>query len=100
MGADRRPPLRRHRGDLRPDEHLARVLPAADERAGRYRNAALATLGPLTDDYRAGANSDGLLTDGAYNRPEGDYDECTVWGDYFYVEGLVRATRVAWEPYW
>ena len=80
--------------------HLARVLPAADERAGEYRNAALATLGSLTDDYRAGADSNGLLTDGAYNRPKGDYDECTIWGDYFYTEGLVRATRAAWEPYW
>jgi unsaturated chondroitin disaccharide hydrolase len=36
--------------------------------------------------------SNGLLTDTAYNRGEGDYDECCIWGDYFYVEGLVRTT--------
>lgn len=91
-------------------DHLSRVLPAADERAAAYRNAALATLDSLAAEYATdgpdspGPDSNnpgatGLLTDGAYNRGEGDYDECTVWGDYFYVEGLVRATRV-WTPYW
>ena len=80
-------------------DELARQLPAADERVPGYRNAALATLGSLADGYAAGADSNGLVTEAAYDRTDGDYDECCVWGDYFYVEGLVRATE-HWSRYW
>ena len=81
-------------------DELARRLPLADRRASGYRNAALATLGSLAADYTTeGLDSNGLLTEGAYDPNEGDYDECTIWGDYFYVEGLVRATR-QWSRYW
>lgn len=70
---------------------LASVLPAADERADQYRNAALATLGSLGKNYLTDpAESNGLLSDAAYNRNR---------GDYFYVEGLVRATE-QWRRYW
>ncbi|GGL21740.1 glycosyl hydrolase [Halarchaeum grantii] len=82
-------------------DELARRLPSADERVPAYRHAALATLESLTENYAAGPDADGLLTDAAYHRTEGDYDECCLWGDYFYVEGLVRATEHAdWERYW
>ena len=30
--------------------------------------------------------------------PEG-VDECTSWGDYFYMEALTRLTK-DWEMYW
>jgi len=26
-------------------------------------------------------------------------DECSSWGDYFYVEALVRLTQ-CWQSYW
>jgi unsaturated chondroitin disaccharide hydrolase len=26
-------------------------------------------------------------------------DEACIWGDYFFLEALVRLTR-PWEPYW
>ncbi|MCD8367652.1 MAG: glycoside hydrolase family 88 protein [Clostridiales bacterium] len=48
----------------------------------------------------------GLLLHGTYSKkspyntctPEG-VDECTGWGDYFYLEALTRLTR-DWYPYW
>lgn len=81
-------------------DELARQLPLADPRARKYRNAALETLGSLATNYTTdGLDSNGLLTDGAYHPTEDDYDECCIWGDYFYVEGLVRATE-QWSRYW
>ncbi|WP_231187709.1 glycoside hydrolase family 88 protein [Haladaptatus sp. DYF46] len=75
-------------------------LPFADDRTRFYRNAALSTLGSLATDYSTeDTESNGLLTDGAYDPSDGDYDECCIWGDYFYVEGLVRATQ-HWTRYW
>lgn len=74
-------------------DELVRNLPLADDRSLAYRNAALATLESLAENYSTSdLDSNGLLTDGAYHPSEGDYDECTIWGDYFYVEGLIRAT--------
>lgn len=79
---------------------LARQLPLADDRSRAYENAALATLDSLVEDYTTdGLDSNGLLTQGAYDPTDGDYDECCIWGDYFYVEGLVRATE-HWSRYW
>jgi unsaturated chondroitin disaccharide hydrolase len=81
-------------------DELARQLPCTDDRAENYRAAAIKMLGSLAENYTTdGINSNGLLTDGAYNHNEGDYDECCIWGDYFYVEGLVRATEY-WSRYW
>ncbi len=81
-------------------DELARQLPLADDRVRGYRNAACTTLGSLAENYStAGLDSNGLLTDGAYDTSDGDYDECCIWGDYFYVEGLVRATE-HWSRYW
>ncbi|WP_330633092.1 glycoside hydrolase family 88 protein [Halocatena halophila] len=78
---------------------LSRVLALASEQQTAYRNAALATLDSLAASYTTPATSNGLLTDGAYNTPEDDYDECTIWGDYFFVEGLCRATKTH-RPFW
>ncbi|WP_424005386.1 glycoside hydrolase family 88 protein (plasmid) [Haloarcula salina] len=79
---------------------LAQQLPLADARARGYENAAIATLGSLAERYSTDrSESNGLLSDGAYDPTDGDYDECCIWGDYFYVEGLVRATE-HWSRYW
>ncbi|WP_313693519.1 glycoside hydrolase family 88 protein [Halorarum halobium] len=81
-------------------DELARQLPLADRRAASYRNAALETLGSLAEHYTTeGLDSNGLLTEGAYDPTDGDYDECCIWGDYFYLEALVRATD-QWDRYW
>ncbi|RDZ51373.1 glycosyl hydrolase family 88 [Haloferax sp. Atlit-4N] len=65
-----------------------------------YENAAVTTLGSLTESYTTeSSDSNGILKEGTYNKPNGDYGECCIWGDYFYFEGLVRATS-DWESYW
>ena len=50
--------------------------------------------------------SDGQLLHGVYGRktPYNDcidhgIDECNLWGDYYYVEALMRMDR-QWNPYW
>ncbi len=43
-------------------------------------------------------NSNGLITHATYHRGN-SADECTPWGDYFYLEALVRLKR-DWKMYW
>ncbi len=43
--------------------------------------------------------SDALLLHGVYDLPKGDgVDEGTLWGDYFYLEALMRVARPDWTP--
>lgn len=78
------------------------------EEAARCETLAREMLGSLARRYAVpeivpGA---GLLLHGTYSKkspyntctPEG-VDECTGWGDYFYLEALTRLTR-DWYPYW
>jgi len=80
---------------------LAKHLPAADPQRTVYENAATAIAGSLARYYAAPSEtSNGLLVHGVYNKPEGTgVDECTAWGDYFYLELLTRLAR-PWRPYW
>ncbi len=84
----------------------ARLLPR-EEGAG-YEELAREMMGSLARDYavpelKKGA---GLILHGTYSKkspyntcfPEG-VDECTSWGDYFYMEALTRLTA-DWTPYW
>ena len=55
---------------------------------------------------KSDSESDGLLLHGVYGRktPYNDcidhgIDECNLWGDYYYLEGLVRL-KYDWNPYW
>jgi len=56
----------------------------------------------LAADYLLplGEPGGGVLAHGVYHMPNGvGVDEACIWGDYFFLEALVRLTR-AWEPYW
>ncbi|SFU56362.1 glycoside hydrolase family 88 protein [Pseudoduganella namucuonensis] len=81
---------------------LAKSLPLADPLRAEYERAALGTVLELSEGY---ANHDtqpggGLLKHAVYHKPHGiGVDESCIWGDYFYLEALVRLTRT-WEPYW
>lgn len=44
--------------------------------------------------------SNGILTDAMYSRKAGHEPECNIWGDYFYVEGLMRIKNPSWIMYW
>lgn len=44
--------------------------------------------------------SNGLLTDAMYCRPHGHEPECNIWGDYFFMEALMRYENPDWKMYW
>ena len=44
---------------------------------------------------------DGLLAHGTYYYAGRlGIDECCIWGDYFYLEALMRLTNPEWEKFW
>ncbi len=81
---------------------LAGKLPESDPLRPSYRAAALGMVGELSANY---VNTDhapggGLLKHAVYHKPHRvGIDESCIWGDYFYLEALVRLTR-NWQPYW
>lgn len=45
--------------------------------------------------------NEGLLIHGVYAHGEGKgIDEPNLWGDYFYLEALIRVAKPDWEKYW
>jgi len=81
---------------------LATHLPLLDPERQRYQNAALHIVKNLSERYTSAGigESNGILLHGVYGKPNGNgIDECTIWGDYFYLEALVRI-GTAWSPFW
>lgn len=73
------------------------------ERKQRYLSSADALLLALAESCApaAGSPSDALLLHGVYSKPEGKgVDEGNLWGDYFYLEALMRRTNPDWTLYW
>lgn len=74
-------------------------LPAGNQR-DRYERAAHDILRGLIVHCTAGDHEDGLLAHGVYSKPHrAGVDECCIWGDYFFLEALLRL-RMQWTPYW
>jgi unsaturated chondroitin disaccharide hydrolase len=69
----------------------------------KYREAALRMLGSLAKNY---ANQSleprrALLLHGVYRKPHGmGIDEGCIWGDYYYLEALMRVQHNNWQSYW
>ncbi|QAY70268.1 glycoside hydrolase family 88 protein [Xylanimonas protaetiae] len=82
---------------------LARVE-ADPDRAERYAAQAVRILRGLVAGYTPtaeGVASDALLLHSVYDAPKGNgVDEGSLWGDYFYLEALVRHARPEWVRYW
>lgn len=81
---------------------LVSHLPVLDSDRALYHQAALAILTSLSDHYELNndAIGSGVLDGGVYSLPiNSGVNECMIWGDYFYMEALVRATRT-WASYW
>jgi len=84
---------------------MAKHLPV--DKAQYYTDVAKQIAGSLARDYvPKPEESNGLILHGVYNKkspynPTTDIgvDECTTWGDYFWMELLVRLTR-DWDMYW
>ncbi|MDR0378085.1 MAG: glycoside hydrolase family 88 protein, partial [Spirochaetaceae bacterium] len=81
---------------------LSGALDAGDPDKEAFKNAAWYIAASLANSYttRDSVESTGLLLHGVYSKPDGKgVDECTIFGDYFYMECLTRICR-RWEPYW
>ncbi|MFC8680678.1 glycoside hydrolase family 88 protein [Microbacterium ureisolvens] len=72
-------------------------------RAAEWTARAHSILASLIANY-APANpedSDALLLHSVYDLPKDNgVDEGTLWGDYFYLEALMRVARPEWRKYW
>lgn len=81
---------------------LASVGPDA-RLASEFRTAAQRILGSLVNGYSTARrpDSNALILHGVYDKPKNvGVDEGTLWGDYFYLEALTRATRPEWSSPW
>jgi unsaturated chondroitin disaccharide hydrolase len=81
---------------------LAAGLPLLDPLRAEYERAAAGMVMTLSERYanRDAAPGAGLLRHAVYHKPNRiGVDESCIWGDYFYLEALLRLTRI-WEPYW
>lgn len=73
------------------------------ERAARADTLARGILDSLRANYtpQSPADADALLLHSVYDLPKNvGVDEGTLWGDYFYLEALTRATTPEWKRYW
>ena len=78
---------------------LSKVLSNEDELKEIYFNACLMITKSLSEKY-LGTNKEGILKSGVYNfNANRGIDEYVIWGDYFFVELLMRLCR-DWSPYW
>ncbi|QAY64591.1 glucuronyl hydrolase [Xylanimonas allomyrinae] len=81
---------------------LARLV--APARGECYAAAARDMLRSLAKGYTPaadGVRSDALLLHSVYSVPGNlGVDEGSLWGDYFYLEALVRHVDPEWERYW
>lgn len=81
---------------------LAKQLPLNDESRLRYEEVAIAIMASLQQNYTTKkiAESNGLLLEGVYDKNSAKgVKECMIWGDYYYVEALVRLSQ-PWSLYW
>jgi unsaturated chondroitin disaccharide hydrolase len=81
---------------------MARHLPVTEPGRGHFENSAECILLSLIDNYALAEHEagDGLLREAVYHMPNKvGVRERVIWGDYFYLEALMRVTRV-WSPYW
>jgi len=84
---------------------MAKYLPS--DEAAYYVSMAKKMAGSLVRGYLPNPEeSNGLLLYGVYNKrspynARGDWgvDECTLWGDYFWLE-LITRLSIDWEIYW
>lgn len=60
-------------------------------RSLNYKNAAEKILTQLSRNYLAkDLNKAGILSQGTYDRKSGNYNTATIWGDYYFLEALLK----------
>ena len=72
-----------------------------------YENACAAITRSLTENYTTvnTPESNGILLHAVYAKANGvnqgnGVDECNIWGDYYYMEALMRYYNKDWKLYW
>lgn len=83
-------------------QEMMKYLPETSELKLVYKYVMHTMLKKLINDYAADGSdqSDALLKHGVYSWHSGKgVDEGNLWGDYFYMEALVRFKK-DWELYW
>lgn len=81
---------------------LVKALPTLDPHRAHYEEMALRIMQSLTDNYLAHDDEpcEGLLKHSVYHMASGKgVDQCCSWGDYFYLEAMVRLRQI-WPLYW
>ena len=81
---------------------MAKYLPEDDKDLPRYKEVAGKIFNSIIDNYAAkfDMDCDGLILRGTGSVPHNMcVDECTVWGDYFYMEAIIRCLK-DWKMYW
>ncbi len=67
-----------------------------------YNKSAHEMLRNLINNYTTvNEDSDGILMHGVYSwQHNKGIDECNLWGDYFFMEALMRLYKEDWRLYW
>jgi len=83
-------------------QEIVKWLPDGARRQ-RYQAAATMILASLAENYSTcdHPESNALILHGVYGKPHGvGVDEANLWGDYYYLEALMRTTKPDWHLYW
>ena len=82
---------------------MSKNLKDDDSNKKIYMKAANHIMKSIIEKYttKNDTRSNGLLKEAVYSKPHGTgVNECCIWGDYFYMEALVRFLKVDWKVYW
>ena len=82
---------------------MCEYLPDDAEQKKVYQSAAAQLLEAVIDDCTGdiGKDYDGLICHVTHALPQKQgIDECAVYGDYFYLEALLRYLKPDWERHW
>ena len=82
---------------------MAKLLPNDPDRE-IYENAAYTMIDTVIDKYTSdkttsGEDYDGLIYGVTLSKKRG-HEACAVYGDYFYMEALLRCVKPEWKMWW
>ncbi len=81
-----------------------RVMPYSEEEKKIFTTAAHKIVNSVMDKYTTekGVEYDGLLmgVTGARKNPRFPVEKCALYGDYFYLEALIRLLNPEWQHFW
>ncbi len=82
---------------------LVKRLPDTDPDKELYQKVIAGTMNSLIDNYTTKdiERSNGLLIGATYSKPHNlGINECNIWGDYYYMEALVKLLKSDWICCW